>query len=117
MNYLVEHNEWSIISQFRLEEKLENKVYSFEVGAFGRMFLKEHNELSIPSPLYDVDRDFRNLVFNSFNNNQGNMGVLLSGVKGSGKTVCAKLICKEANLPIILIDKPIDADVDFMCDC
>jgi hypothetical protein len=113
MNYLVEQKEWSIISDFRLENTLENKNYSFEVGAFGRMFLREHSTFSIPSPLYDVDKNFRDIVIKSFKENEGNTGVLLSGEKGSGKTVCAKLLAQEVGIPVIIINKPIDKSIDF----
>lgn len=33
------------------------------------------------------------------------MGVLLSGTKGSGKTLTAKLICQRANLPVIVVSQ------------
>jgi len=39
---------------------------------------------------------------------------MLTGQKGCGKTIDAKLICKEANYPVILISGPIPTDVDFV---
>ncbi len=45
-----------------------------------------------------------------------NMGVLLNGVKGTGKSVTAKLICNELKnfLPIIIVDKAYEGLPQFI---
>jgi hypothetical protein len=113
MNYLVTNKKWSNISNYRLEEFLQNTVYSLDWDEFGNIFFKESLALDIPTPLYDVDQNFRKLVLNSFNHYSSNLGVTLSGDKGTGKTVCAKLLAIESKLPVIAIPNRIPLSVDF----
>jgi len=55
--------------------------------------------------LYNFDDGFVNHVTKTYENTNGNMGVLLSGIKGCGKTVSAKQICRKLKLPVILIPR------------
>ena len=38
----------------------------------------------------------------SFKGRKGNLGILLEGLKGTGKSLQAKHLCKNAGLPVIL---------------
>jgi replication-associated recombination protein RarA len=111
--YIVVNKEWSTIDSYRIENKLENRVYSFEIGAFGRLYLREETDFTVPTPLFDFDKKFREIVLDSYNGNYANTGVVLSGLKGTGKSVCARLLCKESNLPVIMIKNGLTSDVDF----
>lgn len=55
--------------------------------------------------LYNFDDGFVNHVTKTYENTNGNMGVLLSGIKGCGKTVSAKQICRKLKLPVVLIPR------------
>ncbi len=101
-------------SQVRYHEKYEVRNYLLRHDAFGNVFLVDGDPFTTPNKLYDVDQKLRQMILKSFNRNQGNTGVLLEGYKGQGKSVTAKLLCQEANLPVIIIDQPIPADVDFI---
>lgn len=71
-----------------------------------KAFLKENGKLNLPNPLYSLEKDdqFINRVLNYFNTTNANTtGVLLAGTKGTGKSVLAKRIAKESNLPIIVV--------------
>ena len=62
----------------------------------------------MPEKIYETtdSSNFVNKVLNYFNKStDGTTGVMLSGLKGSGKTITAKNIALKSNLPIILIDK------------
>lgn len=64
--------------------------------------------ITLPEKLYTTQEDdkFVSKVLNRYTNaNDGTTGVMLSGLKGSGKTIMMKRIAIESNLPIILIDK------------
>lgn len=64
--------------------------------------------LSMPSKVYETEDSSRFVtkVLNYFEKSKdGTTGVMLSGLKGSGKTITAKNIALKSNLPIILIDK------------
>lgn len=65
-------------------------------------------DLQMPEKVYETDSEscFINKVLNYHSKSkEGTTGVMLSGLKGSGKTVTAKNIAIKSGLPIILIDK------------
>ena len=43
-----------------------------------------------------------------------NLGVIFNGLKGTGKTIAAKLLCNRIGLPVIVISKPIDGMLEFI---
>lgn len=93
-----------------LEYDLEPcKVYTVEVDNWSdAISFKLSPDLVMPEKLYETEDStkFVNKVINYFNKStDGTTGVMLSGLKGSGKTITAKNIALHSNLPIILIDK------------
>jgi hypothetical protein len=53
--------------------------------------------------IYGMDSKFINHTLKTYENTNDNLGVLLSGVKGSGKTVTAKLIANRLKLPVLVV--------------
>lgn len=86
-------------------------VYNINVDRYtSAISLEETSGLSLPSKVYCTQRDerFIDKVINSYNlSESGFTGVMLAGLKGSGKTVMAKVIANKSGLPIINIDKNI----------
>lgn len=86
-------------------------VYNISVNRYtNAISLEESSGLSLPSKVYCTQRDerFIDKVINSYNlSESGFTGVMLAGLKGSGKTVMAKVIANKSGLPIINIDKNI----------
>jgi SpoVK/Ycf46/Vps4 family AAA+-type ATPase len=86
-------------------------VYNIDVDRYtDAISLEETSGLSLPSKVYCTQRDerFIDKVINSYNlSESGFTGVMLAGLKGSGKTVMAKIIANKSSLPIINIDKSI----------
>lgn len=86
-------------------------VYNINVDRYtDAISLEESAGLSLPSKVYCTPRDERFIekVINSYNlSESGFTGVMLAGLKGSGKTVMAKVIANKSGLPIINIDKNI----------
>lgn len=86
-------------------------VYNIIVDRYtGTVSLQESGKLPLPSKVYCTSRDerFIDKVVNSYNlSESGFTGVMLAGLKGSGKTVMAKMIANKSGLPIVNIDKNI----------
>lgn len=86
-------------------------VYNIKIDRLTETIsLEESGSLSLPSKVYCTARDerFIDKVINSYNlSENGFTGVMLAGLKGSGKTVIAKCIANKSGLPIVNIDKNI----------
>lgn len=107
--------------------KPEGKVVSLENGMvyylkYDRfeddVYLDADGKLDLPEKIYEgLDEDrFVNQVMTHFNSTtETNTGVLLTGLKGSGKTLMSKRLAIETNLPIIIVDKgcPVRATITF----
>lgn len=93
-----------------LDYELESgKVYTLEVDKWSdEISFKTAPDFTMPKKIYETPEDTRfiNKVLNYYDKaDNGTTGVMLSGLKGSGKTITAKNIAIKSNLPIILIDK------------
>jgi hypothetical protein len=90
-----------------IHKTLGNGVYEVKVHPDRGFFFQQAPEFKIPSKLYgDID-DVSHRIINTYVNREGTTGVLLDGLKGSGKTMLAKLVSARAaeslNIPTILI--------------
>ena len=73
----------------------------------GTMYLELSNNLTLPSNYFygAEDKKFVDKVLKYFEQTAKNTtGVMLKGLKGSGKSITAKKIALESNLPIIVVD-------------
>jgi len=95
-------------------ETLENAVYRVEIDAFGRFYLtKISDDFSFDYKLYGLETKLINRVLKTYEaTTHGNLGILLNGLKGTGKTVTAKIIANKLKQPVILVTNSFDkADV------
>lgn len=76
-----------------------------------KAYLEETDPPTMPSGLYTQGIDkFINKVLRTFNSvNKNTTGVLLSGLKGSGKTLTAKMLALKSDIPIIIVDEQFPA--------
>jgi hypothetical protein len=86
-------------------EKLENVIYKVSLDMFERPFLsKVADNFTFDYKLYGLETDFINRVIKTYNaTDNGNLGILLNGLKGTGKTVSSKQIANALNQPIIIV--------------
>lgn len=79
-------------------------IYKYQLDPFENPFLTQiTDKFHFPYKIYGIERAFIDRVKRSWQETTGNFGVLLNGVKGTGKTVTAEMICNEMNLPVIII--------------
>lgn len=114
MNILKDNGKYYFFNALTIEQTLENKVYLFNFDENGNCWLEDVEGFKFPEKLYDVSSELRNLIKTSYAANRKNLGVLLSGNKGQGKSLTAKLICTDLEQPVIIINKQIPADVNFI---
>ena len=88
-------------------ESLPKGIYDIDFAPFtGWSITKTADEFTFNYKIYNLETDFINHVITAFNNCDSNLGVLMYGTRGSGKSASAKIICNKINLPIFVI-KPI----------
>lgn len=70
-----------------------------------------NGEMNLPPTVYQTKKDklFIDRVLKNFNSsNKNTTGVLLTGDKGTGKSVTAKILAEKAKLPIIVINPDLE---------
>lgn len=97
-------------------EKLPLGVYNLGLDQKG-YFLTKTSEFKFPSKIYG-DLSIIDRCIKTYENKKRNVGILLSGLKGGGKTITAKLLATKANKPIINISAPYYGPdfIDFITD-
>ena len=70
--------------------------------------------------IYDLDcEDVMNKIIKTwtselFAQSDKNLGVIFNGLKGTGKTIAAKLLSNRIGLPVIVISKPMEGLLEFI---
>lgn len=103
--------------QIIIDDTLEpGQVYEVNVDpVFLNISLKRAAALQLPDKVYDFEKSFREQVLKALRHPKANnnIGVLLEGYKGQGKSVAAKQLAIESGLPVIMITSPIIKGADI----
>lgn len=79
-------------------------VYKISMSKQGFYLEYVMSEFVFDYKIYGLQEDFINHVIKTYNEVQtGNLGILLNGTKGTGKTVAAKIIANRLHLPVIIV--------------
>jgi hypothetical protein len=94
---------------------LPANVFKLCQTSMGEMYLANTmDKFEFPYKIYGMEHDFIDRTIKTYNNTTGNLGMLLNGLKGTGKTVTAQMICNKLELPVIIIDHAMDAIPSFL---
>jgi hypothetical protein len=80
----------------------------YRLGADDRgnpILLDVQEKFEFPYKIYRTERDFIDRVQRTWEHTSGNLGILLNGLKGTGKTITAEIIANEMKKPIILVNE------------
>jgi hypothetical protein len=81
----------------------------------GVLYLSKTQDcFTFPYKIYGCEQPFIDRVVKSYNNTKGNFGVLLNGLRGTGKTITAELICNKLNLPVIIVSEAYQGFASFL---
>ena len=84
-------------------EGLPKGIYEVKVSMTGFYLSKIAESFTFDYKLYGLNQKFIDYVLKTYENTTGNLGILLDGIKGTGKTVTAKELCNNLQLPVILV--------------
>ena len=98
----------------------ELPIATYSIGYHQQMgfWLVKHNDLEVNEErIYGSHGRKVDKVFNSFKLSERNFGIILSGKKGIGKSLFARMIAEKAienDLPVIIVDTAIPGISDFL---
>lgn len=98
-------------------DQLPAQAYSVCFHPQQGFWLEKFSDLEVNEKIYGVHMAKVEKVFNSFKGFSRNLGIILSGDKGIGKSLFAKLLCIksiENNYPLIIVNNYIPGIADFL---
>lgn len=104
-------------------ESLDKKIYMMGIDEMTKeIYLEEFaDDFHFDFKVYGVESRLINHIMKTYENTSANLGILFNGVKGTGKTITAKILANKMNLPVILINSPYPGLADFIakinCPC
>lgn len=106
-------NKFYPISTATFESKLDVGVYVIKTPPMAPMYFQQIKpDFTFPYKIYGHNSNLIDRVCKAYNNTTGNIGMLLNGMKGTGKSVTAEMICNkmatENNMPVILVTEEFD---------
>ena len=107
-------NQYSIGTIDSSYETLPKGTYVLKLSPVKGYYLEKTQDFSLPSKLYG-DMSISQRWLKAYENSTNGLSILLSGVKGTGKTVLAKKTAIDSGKPIIVINTYFDQSfVDFL---
>ena len=112
MGWIKANNELSLTPKVNTLDKLPKGTYYVRYDQFKGFYLEMVDDFVLPEKIYG-DTSIINRWLKGYNNTSKNTGIVLSGIKGSGKTLLSKKLAIDSGLPVIIIDKPFNSS-DFV---
>lgn len=109
MSYTIKGNVYTKTNSSNIVEKLDEGVYLLD-GEKGSVIKQEN--YTIPERVFGDFKNCAERYLNTFRQRNANTNVLLSGEKGNGKSLLAKMICSMSKMPCVIVSKYIE-DIAF----
>jgi hypothetical protein len=107
-------SDFNILQKDNELEFLPAGIYTLHYAPFSPMYLKlKQKRFEFPYKLYGND-GFPERVIKKYRSTKSNLGVLLCGLKGTGKTVQAEQICNFSEMPVILVHSDFNMGKDLI---
>lgn len=84
-------------------EILTDGIYEVGLDLSGWHLIRTGDKFVFDYKVYHLQRGFIDHIKTTYGNTKGNLGILFNGTRGTGKTVTAKILANELNLPIVLV--------------
>lgn len=99
-------------------ETLPAGIWILEFNPFtGFYFTQLSKNFTFNHKVYGLEKSLIARISKSYEHITGNLGVLFNGVKGTGKTVTAKMICNDfikRGIPVILVTEKIEGGIQYI---
>lgn len=97
-------------------DKLPARIYTVDLNMKLGFYLTPQASFDLPPKVYGKTSEHAARILKGYQNQTGNMGVLLEGLKGSGKTMLSRVVCMSAirafDMPVLLVSQDF-ASSDF----
>lgn len=118
MNVVNTNNIYRIYNDsLKTYPKLPARAYQVNFDKQSGFYLSGYDEITIDEKIYGVHPEKVNKVLNSFKAFDRNLGVILSGAKGIGKTLFGKMLSIkgiEKGYPLIIVNQYIPGIADYL---
>ena len=96
---------YSLGNKAKQVKDLPAGIYILNKGMFGFYLENIADSFEFGHKLYGLETSLIDRIVKTWNGTNRNLGVLLNGLKGTGKTVTSKVVCNMLNLPVILVNE------------
>lgn len=90
-------------------DKLPARIYTVDYNIKLGFYLTPQANFDLPPKVYGKTSEHAARILKAYKNQTSNMGVLLEGLKGSGKTMLSRVVCMSAirafDMPVLLVSQ------------
>ena len=115
MKFIRNGNVWNMAADVSIDvrDELPQGVYTVcRNPVTGEYYLEDSEPFTLPPKLYGKTEQYTERILSAFDavSDGHQLGVLLAGEKGSGKTMLSKNVASKSSLPVILVNAPFSDD-------